>query len=32
MALKEMVKNFGYDPDDLRDTPTECEVNDLLNI
>jgi len=27
MALKEMVKNFGYDPNDLKDTPTECDTD-----
>jgi hypothetical protein len=42
MALKEMVKNFGYDPNDLKDTPTECDTDavdmmiqdavDVLNI
>jgi lipocalin len=42
MTLKEMVKNFGYDPNDLKDTPTECDTDpvdmmiqdsvDVLNI
>ena len=42
MALKEMVKDFGYDPNELKDTPTECDTDpvdvmiqdavDVLNI